>query len=169
MLHFFMKDGRAVEARQLTNAEYQGITSRGEWLPRHYPDSSQARAHERSGWFCRWEIGSRYEAERIAMDLNIAAMKPGEAGVRYIATDCGPNVSPRFDVIEVPAQGDKVSRYFNGDSYPAGTIKSISESLRRIETTDGTVFWRRQNSGSWVANGTWSMIDGHHEDRNPHF
>lgn len=90
-------------------------------------------------------------------------------GPDYIATDAGPNVSPRYDVSKLPQVGDKVSQYFNGDSYPAGTVKSISKSLKLVVTTTGLKFYRVRETGTWRQGGTWSMIAGHHNDRNPSF
>lgn len=103
-----------------------------------------------------------------------------ECGVRrYIAVDRGDHVRPRFDVIAAPRVGDEVSKSFNGDSYPCGKIVSISPSMGRIETSDGTVFTRRKpgrgssidRSALWIVKGSscFSMIPGHHDHRNPHF
>lgn len=90
-------------------------------------------------------------------------------GSDYIATDAGPCVSPRYDVIKLPQVGEAVSYAFNGDSYPCGHITKISKSKRRIETSEGKIFFRRKLSGAWINNGTWSLIGGHVEKRNPHF
>jgi hypothetical protein len=62
-----------------------------------------------------------------------------------------------------------VSQEFNGDAYPCGEIVKISASLKRIETSDSSVFWRRRKSGTWVNDGTWSLIPGEHYKRNPSF
>jgi hypothetical protein len=99
-----------------------------------------------------------------------AALEVAEVlGTEYIATDAGPHVSPRYDVIKLPQIGDKVSQSFNGDSYPAGTIKSISKSLSLIITTTGLKFYRVRETGSWRNNQTWSLRSGHHDERNPSF
>lgn len=102
-------------------------------------------------------------------------------GAGWIATDAGPYVSPRYDVIDLPKVGDAVSYTFNGDSYPCGTIKSISPGpgFRRIVagpdfTGKDRVFWRRchdgePTGGAWINEKTWSLISGHHERRNPEF
>lgn len=107
----------------------------------------------------RWDWKTMGDACRIACLL----------GSEYIPTDAGPNVSPRYDVIKLPQVGDKVSYAFNGDSYPCGTIKSISESKKLIVTTEGQKFYRRRNTGSWVYNGTWSLQAGHCYKQNPSF
>ena len=90
-------------------------------------------------------------------------------GAGYIATDAGPNVSPRFDVVELPKIGDKVSKRFNGDSYPSGVIKSISKSLKVITTDEGEKFYRVRETGSWRNNGTWFLTPGHVYTQNPSF
>lgn len=116
-----------------------------------------------SGWLDRWDIASMAHAETVA------AAASRYTGRRYIATDAGDHVSPRFDVIEAPAVGDAVSMGFNGDYYPCGTIIRISASLKVVTTSDGKTFTRRGNTGTWKYGRTWSMVPGHHEELNPHF
>lgn len=103
------------------------------------------------------------EAEQIASDATKLT------GNLHVACDRGELTWPRFDVIAMPQVGDEVSRCFNGDCYPAGKIVRISESLRRVYTSDGTVFWRVHESDSWRANGTWFMALGCRDERNPSF
>ena len=86
----------------------------------------------------------------------------------YIPIDCGNGVSPRYDVIKAPKIGDDVSYSLNGDTYPCGQIAKISESLRRIETNSGRVFWRRKLSSSWI-DGCWFLVQGHIFEQNPSF
>lgn len=102
-------------------------------------------------------------------------------GDGYIATDSGPHVSPRFDVIDLPKVGAEVSYTFNGDYYPCGTVKSISAGpdFRRIVagpdfSGKDRVFWRRCRDGkpiggAWVNDKTWSLIPGHISKLNPEF
>lgn len=94
-------------------------------------------------------------------------------GERFIPVDDGEWTSHRFGVITPPKIGDDVSYSFNGDSYPCGKITKITPTLRVTATdADGfeTVFFRRKESGSWrKKGGTWSMIKGIHNERNPHF
>jgi hypothetical protein len=90
-------------------------------------------------------------------------------GTEYIATDAGNGVSPRYDVIQLPKIGDKVSKAFNGDSYPAGVIKSISKSLKLIVKDEGDKFYRVRETGSWRNQGTWSLTPGHVYTQNPSF
>ncbi len=125
-----------------------------------------------SGWKMP-ESGVRYEnrndwktlerANKVAVQLSCTT------GLIYVATDSGPNVSPRYDVVAAPAVGDKVSRGFNGDYYQEGEIVKVSASLRRVVTSTGVVFYRRGLSGSWVAGRTWSMVTGHVSRLNPSF
>lgn len=108
-----------------------------------------------------WRTMAR--AEQVASELN------EKFGNCFMAVDYGPCVWPRYDVIMKPKVGDEVSKYFNGDSTPEGTITKVSSTMKRIETSTGMVFYRKRKSGCWVANGTWSMTQGHHHSRNPSF
>jgi hypothetical protein len=112
-------------------------------------------------------IQTRNDWKTLARAEELAAQLTASTGATYLATDAGPNCSPRYDVIEVPMIGAEVSRYFNGDGYPAGTIVKISRTFKRIETSEGVVFFRRGKTGSWVNDGTWSMVAGRVNDRNP--
>jgi len=102
-------------------------------------------------------------AERIAKRVSELS------GEQYIATDNGEWVSPRFDVVRAPQVGDKVSYGFNGDYYPSGEITKISASFRRIVTSEGKVFYRKKLRASWINCGTWGLVQGHIDERNPHF
>lgn len=90
-------------------------------------------------------------------------------GDEFVATDAGKNVSPRYDITQIPKVGDKVSQAFNGDHYPAGQIKSISKSLKLIVTDTGLKFYRVRETGSWRNAGTWFLEAGHHSELNPSF
>jgi hypothetical protein len=114
-------------------------------------------------WTSRIDWRTFTEAQMIAKEAT------NFAGKLYIATDYGAGGWPRFDVIEAPKVGDKVSQSFNGDSYPRGEITHISKSLKKIVTSTGHIFWRRGNSGAWLVNGYASMIPGHVSERNPSF
>lgn len=100
-------------------------------------------------------------------DAMQVADSASKLGVHYIATDEGLGVWPRFDVIELPKVGNKVSRSFNGDSYPDGEIVSISAGLKVITTTSGSRYRRRGDSGCWIEKQTWSLIPDHITERNP--
>lgn len=99
----------------------------------------------------------------------VALQATALTGRLHIATDAGAYVSPRYDVIEAPKVGEPVSQGFNGDYYPAGVITKVSKSLRRIETSEGLVFFRRGSSATWLNGRTWSMVSGHVSARNPSF
>lgn len=115
-------------------------------------------------WFSRWQMDSFETAERVAASASKAT------GRLHIAIDNTTSVSPRYDVIEAPKVGDEVSYGFNGDSYPDGTIVKIGKNLKIITTSTGHRYYRRKLMGRWVqTGGTWSLIQGHHNERNPSF
>lgn len=113
-------------------------------------------------WVSRWDWNSYEEVE------NIAKLASEFSGQKYLPVDCGEHVSPRFDIVKAPVIGEEVSQYFNGDSYPEGVVVKISESYKMITTSTGKKFYRYKQSGSWRRNG-FSLISGHHTERNPHF
>lgn len=128
-----------------------------------YDFSSARRDHSGKEWKCRRDWKSLEEVEGLAR--YISAM----TGKHYIGTDNGEWCSPRFDICQVPAIGDKVSYTFNGDSYPDGVITHITKTLQ-ITTSTGNKYLRRKKSGCWKrTGGTWSLISGHHNERNPSF
>lgn len=114
------------------------------------------------GWTNRNDWRAMETVEQIAKELTEAT------GTLYLGVDYGSGVSPRYDVIAAPVLGQEVSRAFNGDYYPEGTITKISKSLRRVETSTGVVFFRRKQSATW-SDGTFSMVQGHINERNPSF
>lgn len=124
-----------------------------------YPKRSQHSFETRNNW------KTMEDAERRANQLN------QNNGPVYLAIDNGPNVHPRFDIIEAPCVGEPVSYSFNGDSYPDGKIVHISKAPGyKVVTTDtGSKYYRRKQSARWMKQGgTWSMILGHVTERNPH-
>ena len=101
------------------------------------------------------------DAHEVSDRLNAVANQ------RYtIPIDRGEWVAPRYDVIELPKVGDKVSYGFNGDCYPCGTIVRITPSLQ-IVTSDGKRFTFK--NGGWKYTKTWSLVKGHINKQNPHF
>lgn len=141
MLHFKMQSGHVVEVSK----ECPAYDDRNNWLSRH-------------------DFKTFFEAETICTAANL-----NTTGKRYIATDAGAWCSPQFDVIEMPVVGEKVSYAFNGDSRPDGVITKITESLRVITTSTGNKYYRKKLTGSWKLRKTWSMISGHHNERNTSF
>ncbi len=120
-------------------------------------------------WETRWDWNSWERVHYIAGKLNETAGK-----VVYLATDAGDCVRPRYDIIEAPAVGDKISYSFNGDSYPDGEIVKISKDYRIVTSSTGSKYYRRirdgRPGGAWVkTGGTWSMIKGHVSEWNREF
>lgn len=94
----------------------------------------------------------------------------------HLPVDRGPGVAPRFGTVEAPRVGDFVSKGFNGDYYPVGTIRRVSDPVGgcyrvEVERDDGSgvaVFYRRKQTSTWVMQGgTWMMVMGHYDRRNP--
>lgn len=115
-----------------------------------------------NGWAHDWDLTSEL-AKSITAYLNKSGKKS------YLFVDRGESVSPRFSVCVKPEVGDEVSKSFNGDSYPVGKITKVSESGRRVETSSGTVFYRKRETASWVNKGMWFMIAGSISEWNPSF
>lgn len=109
----------------------------------------------------RNDMKSMSDAEKIAADATTLT------GKVHLAADKGAHTYPRYDVIAAPAVGDKVSRAFNGDYYPAGTIVRVSESFRVVTTDTGIKFYRVHDSASWRNARTWFMSAGWRDERNP--
>lgn len=125
----------------------------------NYPES------ERGQWSTRHDIKDLDHANRIAAEATDLT------GDRYIGIDNGGSVWPRFDFAKAPKLGDKVSYGFNGDYYPDGEIVHITEgTLKQVKTSTGNTYYRNKNSGGWrKEGGTWWMVQGHRNERNPHF
>lgn len=108
----------------------------------------------------RWEIKSFEHALEIANAASRLTRKP------LLAVDNGASVSPRYDVIFAPQIGEEVSKGFNGDYYPCGKITKISKSYKRIETDQGTTFYRRRETDGWYEGGApYAMVQGIHNER----
>lgn len=99
----------------------------------------------------------------------IATQLTEHTGHLFLGLDNGRNVKPRFDIFKAPKVGDVVSMGFNGDFYPCGKIVSISKTMKKIVTDNDTVFWRRGESARWLNSGTFVLVAGEHNERNPHF
>lgn len=117
-------------------------------------------------WISRHDITSFEHAEQIASQANALI----GAGTALIPIDSGEHCWPRYDVVEAPKVGDKVSRCINGDYYPDGEIVKVSGKNNRIVTTStGRKYYRRRLSGAWVADKFYSMVFGHVSRLNPEF
>lgn len=102
--------------------------------------------------------------------VEIAASLTERTGKLHLGVDRGEYVWPRFDVIEFDVKaGTEVSMGFNGDYYPQGTVKRVSKDYRIVTLDNGKRFFRRRLTAAWVNEGTWSLIPGVKDERNPSF
>lgn len=120
-----------------------------------------------------YATGHRYESRhdwtsKEQVDA-IAAQLTEHTGYLFLGLDNGRNVKPRFDIFKAPKVGDVVSMGFNGDFYPCGRIVSISKTMKKIVTDNDTIFWRRGESARWLNSGTFVLVAGERNERNPHF
>ena len=139
-----------------------------------YQNGQLARANVvtdevRARYNAQGRVAKHWETRNDWRTFDAAKEVAAALGAGYIATDAGPYVSPRYDVIALPKVGDAVSYAFNGDSYACGYVASISPSLKLITTTEGQKFYRVRETGCWKYNRTWSLQSGHVEKRNPEF
>jgi hypothetical protein len=122
----------------------------------------EARFDLKDGWSARWDWVD------MATVTTLATYLTALTGKSYLPVDNGPGVSPRYDVTDVPQVGDDVSYSFNGDTYPCGTITKITPSLT-IVTSTGARFRRYKQTGGWrKEGGTWWLVKGTINERNPH-
>ena len=124
-------------------------------------EAIDATADTTSWYETRNDWTSKEEVDAIASQLT------EHTGHLFLGLDNGRNVKPRFDIFKAPMVGDVVSMGFNGDYYPCGKIVSISKTMKKIVTENGTTFYRRSTS-RWLNCGTFAMIPGEHNERNPH-
>jgi hypothetical protein len=116
-----------------------------------------------NGWQSTRDAESFEEASTWARYLTAMT------GNLWLPADATASTSPRYSVFEAPKVGDLVSYGFNGDCYPCGEIEKITKGWR-ITTSTGKKFSRYKQTAGWRAvGGTWSMVAGHVEERNPHF
>lgn len=114
-------------------------------------------------WKTRWDFSSLEEVKGLA--LYVTAI----TGQTHVGVDRSESVSPRYDICRIPHVGDKVSKAFNGDYYPEGEIVKITKNLTVITST-GARFRRVKETSGWrKEGGTWWLVNGHHDERNPHF
>lgn len=74
-------------------------------------------------------------------------------------------------MIAAPRVGAPVSYAFNGDYHPDGEITKVGTGPKaRVTTSTGSVYYRWKKTASWIkAGGTWRMVHGHVDRRNPSF
>lgn len=111
-------------------------------------------------------MSTRFETEAEANEYAEKTTK--ETGELYIMTHVPSYVCKKWQVTRAPHVGDFVSYSFNGDSYPDSEIVKVSKSLKVVTTKSGKKYYRFRDSSSWRNNGTWWLVQGFHEERNPH-
>lgn len=111
---------------------------------------------------------SRHDIKTFEQADALAAEATKQTGFVYLAVDNGECVWPRYDIVEAPAVGDKVSGYVNGDYYPQGEIVSIAKNHRFVTTDSGKRFYRKRLTGSWIHSNYLSLYKGIKNERNPH-
>jgi hypothetical protein len=119
------------------------------------------------------KAGARMHRAHYGVSTFEAAVALAELlGAPYTAADHGPHTHPRYTVFVMPHVGDAVSYSFNGDSYPDGEIVKVGTGPKAvIVTSTGSRYYRNgPHAPSWTKQGgTWSLISGHHNERNPSF
>ena len=151
MMHIRVEAGRPVEISK----EYPGCGDH--WVPHGKPLAMS------TGWMSVRDLASVGDA------CTMAAYLTAMTGATWLPVDEGRHCSPQFRVTEAPKMGDTVSKSFNGDSYPCGEITRITKTWQ-ITTDQGVKFRRHKETGGWrQEGGTWWMIAGEHDERNPHF
>lgn len=112
---------------------------------------------------------TRHAFKTLEQADEMAAQATELTGDLHVGVDNGSSVWPRYDVVRAPKVGDEVSYAFNGDYYPDGVIAKVSATLI-VTTSTGNTYRRRRKTGRWAQpGGTWSLVHGHHSDKNPHF
>ena len=112
----------------------------------------------KQGYISRLDFTSMYEATQVAH------MASAYTRVLHIAVEHGRG----FDVVRCPQVGDDISQSFNGDAYPDGQITSISLTMRVIQTSTGSKYYRVGKTNSWLKHKTWSLVNGQPSEQNPH-
>jgi len=114
--------------------------------------------YKRPSMRCRLHWTTLAEVQAIAERINQKAGKPLYKGV-----DHGEWQHPRFDIITRPQVGDPVSYTSGGDYYPDGVVVKITDK-DHILTSEGHTY--RPKLGGWRrTGGTWSLVCGHHSDK----
>lgn len=130
-------------------------------------DSGEWAKEPHSGKACGWMSSRDFENREQAdtMSKYLTAM----TGKTYLGVDEGSGVSPRYRVVKAPKLGEKVSKTFNGDTYPCGEIVKITPTWI-VTTSTGHKFRRFKETGGWreAGRGFW-LTGGHVYEQNPHF
>lgn len=114
-------------------------------------------------WLGPWDWKSFEEV------CTVASFVTSKTGDVYLPVDRSDSVSPRYDIVKCPKVGDPVSYSFNGDTYPDGHIKRITQNMT-VVTDSGSRYRRYKQTSGWrKEGGTWWLVRGHIYDQNPHF
>lgn len=158
--YFLIENGKIVE--ELSSDE---VTTR-------YKEFCKGKSYED---LIPWDFYKHYkhtsDIETEEDVLNFVSMYDefkGEKDTLMIISSTNIRGVTTFKVHVKPKIGDKVSYAFNGDCTPCGEIEKISPTMKKITTTTGHTFYNKKGTASWVMHGTWYMVNGHYEERNPH-
>lgn len=101
---------------------------------------------------------------------HLANMITDAMGENYIFVDNGQGF-PRYGIVRAPHVGDPVSKAFNGDYYPVGTVVKVTPTLGKVVTSSGDVFYRRKQTAKWleVGGGPFTLIQGTVDQLNEEF
>ena len=112
------------------------------------------------------DVRTKEQAEAI-----MAEMQAAEPDALFLVCEARYFRRSEFKVVKAPAVGDDVSRGFNGDYYPCGKVTYVTaKTAAVVRTSNGLEFRRRKNTSSWLqTGGTWSLISGIYDERNPSF
>jgi hypothetical protein len=132
-------------------------------LPVEVAEKLTSEQHSDKAWQSRWDWPDFATVARLAKYLTAMT------GKTYLPVDNGSGHSPQFDVVDAPKVGDEVSYGFNGDYTPDGTVVKVSPTFQ-VTTSSGRVYRRKGTTSGWYqAGGTWGLVRGHIDERNPHF
>lgn len=105
--------------------------------------------------------------------VDLAAWVTAITVVQHVACSYE-NCSQRHAIVRIPQVGDEVSYGFNGDYYPDGKIGRVTPKLTVVTVDENGKelhrYNRRRETGSWImSGGTWSLVMGHRNEKNPSF
>lgn len=118
---------------------------------------------DKAVWKTDQDLESFERAEKWAADASALLNK------KYLAYQTAYRLHP-YGIMEAPVVGDPISYEFNGDAYPDGYIERVTPSFHTVFSTTGSIYRRKKKSPGWIkAGGTWWMVPGHINKRNPSF
>lgn len=121
--------------------------------------------------YIKYEDGTNDRITTFERAQSVAARLNSERpGTVWLPVDRGSHVSPQFTVIQFTIKvGDEVSMGFNGDYYPQGKVARVSKDYKIVTLENGKRFFRRKQTESWKFDGTWGLVRGVFDERNPSF